>query len=85
VDLNIAMEKEHERRARIKQRNELRSAVKIQAVFRSYKCRKDIEEFVEERRVFYQLREEVIQLYASHMNLRLYAFLCVTLGNAYSQ
>jgi len=56
--LILANEKERERRIKMRKKRENNAATKIQAMIRSYRCRVEIEEFIEERKIFKQLREE---------------------------
>ena len=56
--LILANEKERERKIKMRKKKENNAAIKIQAMIRSYRCRVEIEEFIEERKIFKQLREE---------------------------
>jgi hypothetical protein len=54
----LMIEKERERKARLREKKKNRAATKIQAFVRSVQCRVAIADFIEERQVFMQLREE---------------------------
>ena len=79
----LMVEKERERKAKLRAKKQNRAATKIQAFVRSVLCRKVTADFIEERRVFIELREEEMKTRRSalYRALELVGLQPVTLHN----